>query len=327
MYSVCDLSVADPTIRFEKNHGVHRLLQQFRALLQKRLLHSWRNKVVTAVQFLLPLAFTIVGCQVTKSFPGPRDPASLNLALTMFDKPTVPYSTNSTTPSDTAWKLAVQYENIMDRVAGSVVKVNDDPKYSDNPDLQAYLIEVGEDKFSKFVNHYMVAAAFYGNRSGMPGLSADIVGLFNNEAYHTPAITLNNVNNVLLQYFAGDEKSIQVANHPLPLSTSSRVSEETSTGAVTAGILSYNLFFGMSFLIGSFVLFIVKERATKAKHIQFVSGVHITTYWASSFLWDLINFMGPSLIVLIVFAAFDIKPYYEGENAGYGFLINMPLST
>ena len=35
-----------------------------------------------------------------------------------------------------------------------------------------------------------------------------------------------------------------------------------------AFIVSYNTFFGMCFLVSTFVLFLIKERATKAKHIQ-----------------------------------------------------------
>uniref|UniRef100_A0A4W2I3P6 ATP-binding cassette sub-family A member 3-like n=1 Tax=Bos indicus x Bos taurus TaxID=30522 RepID=A0A4W2I3P6_BOBOX len=34
----------------------------------------------------------------------------------------------------------------------------------------------------------------------------------------------------------------------------------------------------------------VTERATNAKHIQFVSGVYLLTYWLSALLWDLIYF-------------------------------------
>ena len=65
----------------------------------------------------------------------------------------------------------------------------------------------------------------------------------------------------------------------------------------------------MAFLASSFVVFLVQERANKAKHVQFVSGVDPFSYWGSAYTWDLINFLLPSLSILILVAAFDVPPY------------------
>ena len=45
----------------------------------------------------------------------------------------------------------------------------------------------------------------------------------------------------------------------------------------------------MSFVPASFVVFLVMERKTKAKHIQFVSGVNPVLYWLSNLIWDLVS--------------------------------------
>ena len=71
--------------------------------------------------------------------------------------------------------------------------------------------------------------------------------------------------------------------------------------------------FGMAFLASSFVVFVVDERASKAKHIQRVSGVRLSTFWLSAFLWDIINYTLPCIVVLIMFAAFQV-PAYKNEN-------------
>ena len=78
-------------------------------------------------------------------------------------------------------------------------------------------------------------------------------GHFNNEAYHTPAITTNIIDNVLTQYALGDTHNVSVTNHPLPRSTSNKIEEEWNTSLVLSFIISYNVTFGMAFLAGTFI--------------------------------------------------------------------------
>jgi len=99
--------------------------------------------------------------------------------------------------------------------------------------------------------------------------------------------------------------------------------------------------FGLSFLAASFVIYPVAEKSSKvrtsihsclhmyvsivvlfisqAKHIQFVSGVHITSFWLSAYLWDLINSLVPTIVAVILFAAFPIDAYRE--SLGSVFLL------
>lgn len=73
--------------------------------------------------------------------------------------------------------------------------------------------------------------------------------------------------------------------------------------------VAFNILFGMAFLASSFVVFLVQERSNKAKHVQFVSGVDPFSYWDSAYTWDLINFLLPTLSLLILVAAFDVPAY------------------
>ena len=73
--------------------------------------------------------------------------------------------------------------------------------------------------------------------------------------------------------------------------------------------IAFNGLFGMAFLASSFVVFLVQERTNKAKHVQFVSGVDPISYWHSAYTWDLINFLVPTLSILILVAAFDVPAY------------------
>ena len=61
--------------------------------------------------------------------------------------------------------------------------------------------------------------------------------------------------------------------------------------------------------------------AVQAKHIQYVSGVRTSTYWLSTFAWDLLNTLGPILASIIIFAAFQIDAYSTVDALGAIFLL------
>lgn len=63
--------------------------------------------------------------------------------------------------------------------------------------------------------------------------------------------------------------------------------------------IALNLLIAMAFLASTFTILAVSERAIQAKHVQFVSGVHVATFWLSALLWDLISFLVPSLLLLV----------------------------
>ena len=45
----------------------------------------------------------------------------------------------------------------------------------------------------------------------------------------------------------------------------------------------------MSFVPASFVVFLVYERSTKAKHLQFVTGINPVMYWIGNYVWDMVS--------------------------------------
>lgn len=70
-----------------------------------------------------------------------------------------------------------------------------------------------------------------------------------------------------------------------PFPSSAPSSLTTSVDAVVA----ICVIFAMSFVPASFVLYLIQERVTQAKHLQFVSGVSPPVYWMANFLWDMVR--------------------------------------
>lgn len=54
-------------------------------------------------------------------------------------------------------------------------------------------------------------------------------------------------------------------------------------------VIAIFVIIAMSFVPASFVVFLVTERASKAKHLQFVSGVDPVIYWLSNYVWDVVS--------------------------------------
>ena len=58
-------------------------------------------------------------------------------------------------------------------------------------------------------------------------------------------------------------------------------------------VIAIFVIIAMSFVPASFVVFLVTERASKAKHLQFVSGVDPVIYWFSNYVWDVVSVGDP----------------------------------
>ncbi len=47
--------------------------------------------------------------------------------------------------------------------------------------------------------------------------------------------------------------------------------------------------------------FIVQERTLRIEHLLFVSGTSKVAYWISNFLWDILMFVPPIAIHIVIF--------------------------
>lgn len=54
-------------------------------------------------------------------------------------------------------------------------------------------------------------------------------------------------------------------------------------------VIAIFIIVAMSFVPASFVVFLVAEKSTKAKHLQFVSGCNPVIYWLANYVWDMVR--------------------------------------
>lgn len=71
-----------------------------------------------------------------------------------------------------------------------------------------------------------------------------------------------------------------------------------------------------AFVPAAFALFVVRERETKAKHLQVVSGVSFLSYWLATWIFDFASFQIPLWLTVIILKAFDAKALMDGDSFG-----------
>ena len=70
----------------------------------------------------------------------------------------------------------------------------------------------------------------------------------------------------------------------------------------------------LPFVPAAFITYIVREKEVKAKHQQMVSGVGVTAYWLSTYLWDNISFV----VTIFLFVALVTGPVFGEDTPTLG---------
>ncbi|KAJ3601486.1 hypothetical protein NHX12_032454 [Muraenolepis orangiensis] len=289
--------ISEDCSNIKLNTGVRLYMQQFYAMFLKRALYSWRNWKVMVAQFLVPLVLTVLAMVVARSFPGNHAAPALGLALGSYGDTTVPVALEPAA-ARLAGALAEAYNAQLSAQQGRLVNITD---FTD------YILKHAGEEGGAFNERCVVGAAFRGRSF------VEATAYFNNEAYHTPATALMMVDNALFRLLAGPNASIHTSNYPMPRNLS-EVAQSQLMKSQTGFAIAINLMYGMASLSSTFALLLVTERSIKSKHVQQVSGVYLPNFWFSALLWDLVNFLMPCLLMLVVFQAFAVEAFVADNH-------------
>lgn len=142
---------------------------------------------------------------------------------------------------------------------------------------------------------------------------------YNNKGYHALPTYLNVMNNAILRASLSKERGnpaaygITVFNHPFNKTDSNQLSARYMRQG-TDLVIAIFVIIAMSFVPASFVVFLVTERASKAKHLQFVSGVDPVIYWLSNYAWDVCNYLIPACACITLLRLFNVPAYSSDTN-------------
>ncbi|XP_068542414.1 glucosylceramide transporter ABCA12 isoform X1 [Anas acuta] len=145
---------------------------------------------------------------------------------------------------------------------------------------------------------------------------------YNPEGYHSLPAYLNSLNNFILRANLPKNESssygIFLSAHPYPGGQSQ---EQVMLNSLLDIIVSMSVLVGYSITTASFVLYVVKEHQTKAKQLQHISGMGMTSYWVTNFVYDLVLFMVPIGLSVGVISSFQIPAFCYNNNLLAVFLL------
>jgi ABC-type multidrug transport system ATPase subunit len=140
---------------------------------------------------------------------------------------------------------------------------------------------------------------------------------YSNKAPHSPPIYLNVLNNAILRGHLNASENITqygitTYSHPFNSTVIQQIQDKMRSGIDL--LIALCVIFALSFVPPSFVMFLIRERATGAKHQQLVCGVNPVIYWISNYSWDMCNYMVTVVCIVIIFSAFGEDVYTSGDN-------------
>ncbi|CAH8577979.1 unnamed protein product [Schistosoma turkestanicum] len=314
------------------NQGFLFYRQQLSALIIKRYIFTKRNLIFVLSQIIVPIAFTLIALSIFHHLLDQNNSLDPRLDLSLK-----PYGNN----------LLLTYSNEADgwenrHSANQFIQSY--VRQFDNQQVTPIEFNTSTGGYEDHLLKQMaIPHLFYFRLKSIIGLVADakstvndkIISLrayFQGESFHAAPISLNAVVNGFLQYLTSVNQTmcpglttnnsppqIYVSNQPLPETKEERAKQideiEGLMRVVMAGFpLATNILLATSYLASCFAFFPVYETVTKAKHLQFVSGVKLTLYWISIYLWDLCIFCLSVGSILLCFVAFDLKQFALGER-------------
>uniref|UniRef100_A0A4W2G791 ATP-binding cassette sub-family A member 3-like n=1 Tax=Bos indicus x Bos taurus TaxID=30522 RepID=A0A4W2G791_BOBOX len=262
--------------------------QQFFAMFMKRAMFSWRNWNLILLQILALLGiFYFLMSDVELSI-GEED-LDREMDLEQYGQTIVPFSISGNSEFTTNFVKNLEI----------LLKAKKQKLHEVKGDLKTYLVDS-----QKCIYSCIIAFSIEVN-----GNENTVNFWFNDEAYHSSPLSLAVLDNVIFMSLSGPDASITVVNKPQPVRSAS---SGPKYSMMTGTQIALNLYFGVSILVSGFCLLTVNERVTKAKHIQFLSGVYALNFWLSALLWDFLIFFISCCLLLVVFTFSDLKILVTG---------------
>ncbi|XP_052777802.1 phospholipid-transporting ATPase ABCA1-like [Mya arenaria] len=245
---------------------------------------------------------------------GPKPPIRLH--------PTTDYLYNMTGRNVSDWVLKTHSENKKRRYGGLIFGEIDNLAFTGNmSEVQASIDRL----LTAATNGSVIKMAdifFWSNLTlVLPSLASRDVGKvwFNNRGWIASTTYINVMNNLIMRSNLPSgtdpaDYSIVAISHPMKM-TKDQLDITALLSDFREVTISICVIFAMSFIPASFTMYLIEERVSNSKHLQFVSGVNPCIYWVSNFCWDLLYYLIPSILCIFIFLAFNNQAYVSAVNA------------
>ncbi|XP_020809671.1 ATP-binding cassette sub-family A member 3-like isoform X2 [Drosophila serrata] len=275
-----------------ENRFLIRCLMCFQALMLKKIKVTFRNYWLMLIQILLPVVILVLAILNSRGGRIYYELPAMEISPFQYKSSFMVLEDNST--NDQLSPLAMAYAKHTERYGKrcKLLKTGD-------LGVEDYILGLGK-KWNHRLDYAFIAGATMHKTNTTVWL--------NNKPLHTAPLTLNIFHNAMARHYLGERAGTYVTNKPLPYSDDTRVLR-LSKGQRLGAEIALNLTLCMCFVTAFFAIPIIKERETRAKLLQFLSGVDAFSYWATMFIWDFLIFAISSFMAVITICAFQEPGY------------------
>lgn len=174
-------------------------------------------------------------------------------------------------------------------------------------------VELIEESFSEFILKLSTKSRLTVNDQYLIGatIKADkVTAWYNGQPYHSLPLTVNTVNRAILRSFAGAGYDISVTNQPFRKSSDADGFPEDLESFTKSFVIFFVL---LIYWPSIFVGFYIKERASRAKLLQYISGANRFVYWLTNFMVDYVIFFVLLLLLVTGIALVEV-PLVKSED-------------
>uniref|UniRef100_A0AAG5D3R1 ABC transporter domain-containing protein n=1 Tax=Anopheles atroparvus TaxID=41427 RepID=A0AAG5D3R1_ANOAO len=277
--------------------GRELLVNQVLAQLLKKSLSTIRGWKQLVMMFVIPIFFVCMTFIITRSISAGEDLPALEITMDSYGKAiTVLESTGGNVARVNAFER-------MFETRGGLVTIEED--------ISEYILRKAKEDIASVNTQYFVGASITGGST--------YVGWFNNKAYHTAPLALSLIYNAILQAECSN-CWLNVVNKPLPYRLDTQL-KKLNTGLNAGFQLAFNTGFAMAFVAALYIIFYIKERTSRAKLLQFVSGTNVALFWGLAFAWDYALLVLNGLVYIATVAIFQEEGWSKFDELGRAFLL------
>lgn len=264
------------------NTGMPRVASQLHAMLYKRFFTLFRNWQLLLVQNTIPIALTLITVYIARQIKVNKVLPPLCLDLDQYkNNPVSLLSVQRGITNRQMDLIEVWYRRAFmnAQVPRSIREVGDISKFIRDLSFPEYL---------EFKSHTILGLELNNN---------SVIAWFNNVAYHSMPTSLNLYYNAVLRSYCNN-CTLLLSNAPMVFTVASRLEMHNSVRDFGFQ-LAANVGFAMSFVSAFYVIFYIKERVSRAKLLQVVSGASLWTYWLMAWAFDVVMYLCNTLLLIL----------------------------
>lgn len=292
--------------RNKKLRGLQLSVNQWKAMMLKKIHITWGNKILMIVQIILPLIFVITTILFSRAESAFRGLPAMKIDLNQYPKATTVLDHSKVTKGSRNHNFALKYEKLA-KSYGANYEFED----TGSTNFTTYILKIGETMQTRVNDRYQVAATISDDK---------MIAWLNNQPLHTAPLTVNLLHNAMAKSLISESSHITVTNYPLPFTTKTVLNTLSFASGIGAQ-LAINLSFSLCFVTTMYIFMLIKERVSRAKLLQFVSGVRVWTFWLSQFVWDIFTLAITVFITVLVIACFQEEGFSNVDDLSRFFLL------